>query len=259
LHISHIALLVNSYIIKFPELREEGIFMLKRLLICTIASTVALSCYSASAASHHKSAAPYKGTVSYKDEMPMPVAVAPMFQPYVGINYVYYHNSYASSVTDTIAGTVRTISPNSTAPNNWSGASLDAGFKYGQYMGMEFGYYQTGTKSKTTTVNGTSVKISELQKGFYAQLMGYWPIDNWDLIGIAGATVNSLGDSTVSFGTSKSAIRVDDSVRPLLGLGVDYRFTNNIGVRGTARYSFVQSNYVNNAMLYDLGLFYMFG
>jgi hypothetical protein len=221
--------------------------MFKRLLLCTVVSSLVVS-VSAFAVPNKA----YKGEV----DSIMPQAT-PMLQPYVGLNYVYYHSNYKSSATETVGSTTRTFNPGSTSPNNFSGASLDAGFKYGQYAGMEFGYYQTASKSRTSN-NGTSTTISEMQKAFYTDVMGYWPIHDWDIIGLVGVSVNSLGNASISYGSTVSTLRTDDAVRPRIGLGVDYHFNKNIGVRALARYSFVQSNFVNNAYTIDAGVFYTF-
>ncbi len=226
--------------------------MFKRLLISTIISGVIITSGSAFAAHH-------KRVVSYKDEMqPIVQMSAPMFQPYVGLNYVYLNSNYKSSATDTVGSTTTTFNPSRTAPNNFSGGSMDAGFKWGQYIGMEFGYFQTGSQSKTTKTGSVTTAISELHKGLYTDFMGYLPIQQFDLIGVVGAATNSLGNSTITFGTTTATIRTDDAVVPRLGLGADYHFNKNIGARVIGRYSFTQSSYVNHNFILDAGLFYTF-
>jgi hypothetical protein len=221
--------------------------MLKHGLACAVVSSLVVISVSSFA------------SPSYKDEVmvaPAPMIQAPTFQPYVGVNYVYYHSNYKSSVTDTVGTVTFTMNPSSAEPNNWSGASVDAGFKYGQYIGMEFGYYQTSSKSKTSQLGATTATINLLHKGFYTDFIGYYPIQEWDIIGSVGSSVNSLGNSNVQIGATKVTIRSDDGVTPRLGLGVDYHFNKNLGARIMGRYNFTQSNYVNHSLMLDAGLFY---
>lgn len=217
--------------------------MFRRVLICSIVPCLLLS------------GTAFARPSSYKGE-DLVSAVTPVsqFRPYIGVNYVYIHQNYASSVTETIGSTTTTYNPSSTSPNNFSGVSFDSGFKYGQYIGMEFGYFQAGKKSETT--GATTVSMRPM--GAYMDFRAYWPIENWDIIGIAGAAFNSLGDANVKSPVAQVTIRSDNTVVPRLGLGVDYNFTPNWGIRTTAKYSFVQSNYVNNTITWDAGLYYTF-
>lgn len=209
--------------------------MLKNLLVAGVVGSV--MCANAFAA-------------SYKGEGPC--CPPPAFRPYVGINVNYLHNSYESSVQEGLV----TYNPNQTNPNNFWGGSIDAGYRYGQYFGMEFGYAQYANGSSTS---GTT-KVSVSPRTAYMDLRGYYPIDQWDLIGIAGVGIASIGDASLT-NTATGAvttIHADSSVAPRLGLGVDYNFNRCWGARLEGRYTFASSRYVNYSYSFDAGVFYNF-
>jgi len=217
--------------------------MFKRILVC---GTIA-SCLLSGAALANG----YKGEGSLSAPMS-----SSLFHPYVGLSYVYLHNSYKSSVTETIGSSTTTFSPNATSPNNFSGLSFSSGFKYGKYIGMEFGYAQFGSKNQTAQTTTTTYR----PKAGYVDFRAYYPIEQFDLIGVAGFAMTSLGDAKVVNTTSgtTSTLGADDSVVPRLGLGVDYNFNDNWGIRALGKYSFVNSRYVNSAYTLEAGFFYNF-
>jgi hypothetical protein len=121
---------------------------------------------------------------------------------------------------------------------------------------MEFGYYETGNRSKSNGTTTTTLR----PKGGYVDFRAYLPIDQIDLIGIAGFGIHSLGDAKVvnSAAGTTTTLSGDDTVTPRLGAGIAYNFNENWGVRATAKYSFSHSRYIDSAYTVDAGIYYNF-
>lgn len=194
----------------------------------------------------------YRGDYKGEVEAPLPVC---LFKPYVGVNFTYMTPN-VNNRTITLAGVTTTLNSILRVPNNFYGWSLDSGFRYGQYIGMEFGYYQYGSQSRT--INNTTVTM--MPKGFYTDFRAYYPIDQFDLIGFFGANIQSFGGARISNSIANITIPfvIDDAVMPRLGVGVAYNFSECWGIRAQGEYSFSSSRNLNGEWSADAGVYYNF-
>jgi opacity protein-like surface antigen len=178
------------------------------------------------------------------------------FRPYVGIDTAYLYQNYPTSITESFGSQNITYDPSKTNPNNFLGLGVNAGYRYGEHYGMEFGFIQY--QQKTETVDNTETTMHP--RSFYAEARGYYPIhENLELVGIFGVGIFSLGQADVTDTTtnSSSTISSDSDLSPRFGLGLAYHFNDSWGARLEGVYSAIDSHYTENAITARLGVFYM--
>lgn len=181
---------------------------------------------------------------------------APHLRPFIGINYIYLHQSNTNTTTDFIQNSFLTFSPAGAFPNNFSGYELEFGLKYGQYIAFAWGYHEFGRKSKTT--GPATLTVTEKPKGFYFDFRGYWPIYNFDLIGLIGSDITSWGGATITTLAGTSTLNQDDQINIHFGGGADFWFTPNWAVQALFKYTPTSSQYVRHFWTISAGLYYMF-
>ncbi len=153
---------------------------------------------------------------------------------------------------------------------NTPGAGVFVGSRLTENLGAEVGYAQLGKSNKTfqkgTTAlsNGTmNVKMHNI----YVDALGYLPVaDEVDVIGAVGVgrlttktqlkaangtslPITTLANVQANDAKSKAGIR--------LGLGAQYKFDTNIGVRAMVRHQ-KGNKVVKNVNSANVGLFYQF-
>ena len=152
--------------------------------------------------------------------------LAPQWKPFVGVNY-----SYMS--VDTTTGATG-------LPDSFNGVGFEGGIKYGRSLAFVGGYDYYFSQ---TTTSGVARPTR-----MYFDMRGYWPINNFDLIGSLGAVSTDFGPVGIA--------NVDLKV----GAGADYYFTPNWGVQ--VMWSYVPghdtASYYDTYWTVDAGLYYQF-
>lgn len=180
------------------------------------------------------------------------------FRPFIGLNYIFLRQTGSTATNDFIQGAFRTLNPSGTFPNNFSGYELEFGLKYGRYIGFAWGYHGFGRKSRTTGAGAGLVSVSEEPKGFYFDFRGYWPIYSFNLIGLIGSSITSLGGATYTTTMGTSSINEDDQVNIHVGFGANFSFTPNWSVQALFKYTPTSSQYIRHYWSISAGLYYMF-
>lgn len=182
----------------------------------------------------------------------------PHIHSFIGINYSFLRQAGTDAVSDFTQGAFTTLNPSAMLPNNFSGYELEFGLKYGKYIGFAWGYNEYGRKSLTTGTGAALIIMTEKPKGFYFDFRGYWPIYNFDVIGLIGTTVSSLGGATLMTVTGTSTFTPDDHVNIHIGFGADYWFTPNWGLQALFKYTPTNSRFLQHEWTINAGLYYMF-
>jgi opacity protein-like surface antigen len=135
--------------------------------------------------------------------------------------------------------------------------------------GVEFGYGILGkrTSSEIDEAEQEATKVSLRSSNVYADVMGYLPLDcATDLIGSVGVgylhtnmkvTTTDSSDETPVIERTK--VRTY-AVGPRVGVGAQYKFTDNIGARVMVNYQHAKKDVINHKHLVTakLGMFYQF-
>ncbi len=189
------------------------------------------------------------------------------FNPYVGFDLqrsTYdYNNSYD------IGGGLA-LNGNTILEDSFNGLNIHVGNRFHKNFGAELGYFRTKEESKSiaagatvgpgTVATGafsTDVKV----QGFTLDGLGYLPLDEkeqFELIGTAGVSWSKAEVTATVPGVGSGS--VDESeVGFRAGAGAQFSFTDNINVRGIARYQTADFDGVaDNAWTYSLGMNYSF-
>lgn len=147
-----------------------------------------------------------------------------------------------------------------------SGLGLFVGSRFNENVGLELGASRLGTQkckikdqASNTIMQGAGISIKN--RNIYADAMGYMPVDcAVDLIGSVGVgrlstTINGKEASNPTAAQKFSAKSTKVGVR--VGVGAQYKFTDNIGARLMVRHQ--QGNkIVKNMTSANLGMFYQF-
>ena len=156
------------------------------------------------------------------------------FRPYVGVQYNYTEIDAAE------------VSP------DMNSYSVVIGTEYNKYFATEV-FYQNSDKSNDM-VNGEKVKSDFAAYGLDAY--AYLPLGCdrvWSVFATAGIANYDADTSSVE-GKSE-----DNGLGYRLGAGLQYNITNNIAVRGLARYIWADKlDNVDDMQEYSLGLKYSF-
>lgn len=151
-----------------------------------------------------------------------------------------------------------------------AGAGAFVGARFNENVGLEAGYEFLG-KGKSTTSNAIfsnvifkTIKMRENSSNAYVDVMGYLPVDaSTDLIGSVGAGyLNTKLKATVTdtdaAGKSFSAKTTRHMVGPRVGVGAQYKVTDNIGARVMVNYQHGKKQDIQHMASAKVGMFYQF-
>ena len=173
--------------------------------------------------------------------------------PYVGVELSAMSVDYDNGLDVILADNFKAVNPY-------------VGFQINENFAIETGYLQTNSQGKSAsgTINGTAVTAdTNLKiKGFHIDAVGRKNIsDKFDLLGSVGiARLKANLDINVTAGSLTAAASGNDSDTALrLGAGGEYALTDNVSLRGMARYMKVDfSNVSKNLTSVGIGLNYKF-
>jgi opacity protein-like surface antigen len=177
------------------------------------------------------------------------------FKPvyYGGVEYMYTTNSVDNEPK---------VNGKRLYAQNFNGANVFGGARFGKYFGVELGFNATQAKKQTinTTVSGITFRDSSTQ--YYtasADLMGYLPLgkSGVELLGLVGVgNTWATGEVTSSVGNAD----IDDSAFGLrYGGGAQYIINEKLAVRGLARRTEYDSDGATQAAnQFSLGAHYLF-
>lgn len=184
------------------------------------------------------------------------------FKPYLGLDLqrmnIAYDNNFDKVLSDGL-----------------NGGNIHAGIKFSQYFGLELGYFRMKEGKESvgfdlSGVTGTPGDIISSTKiraqGLTLDAMGYLPLnDKFDLIGTAGIswTKADLSVSGTAYGTAGTISDDGSDFGYRLGVGAQYHITDDLNVRGLARYQDMNFDVggfdaAEGAWVYTLGLNYSF-
>lgn len=189
------------------------------------------------------------------------------FKPYVGFDLQRTNINYNDNYD--IGGGLA-LDGNSILEDSLDGFNIHVGNRFHKNFGMELGYFRTKEEGKNiaagSTVGPGTVAAANFTTdvklyGFTLDALGYLPIgaeDRFELIGTAGLSwIKGEVKATVPGAGSGSVDESEIGFRG--GAGAQFNITNNVNVRGLARYQSADFDDVaDNAWTYSLGLNYSF-
>ena len=157
-------------------------------------------------------------------------------RPNVGAEYVYSYakqGSYAQKAKD-----------------NYHSPKFDLGIEWMKNIDTEFSYQMTG-KLKSKSTLGEKMKSSF--QAYALDVYGKYPLmcSPLSAVGTLGGAIYSLDYKGLP---NKSTTKVGYRA----GVGMQYDFNEHVAARVIGRYSYINSNYLNNLMEVNAGLFYRF-
>lgn len=184
----------------------------------------------------------------------------PAFAPYVGFDLVHYNVSYDDGGDNYLE-------------DRLNGFNIHVGNRFSKYFGAELGYTRTRDEDKdiaagtvivpglfTTAAGKTKVQLQSIT----LDAMGYLPLDQeerFELIGTAGISWTKA-DLNLNIPTNIAAVNLSDDDSEFgfrVGAGAQFNITENVSVRGLARYQKVDFDDVaDRAWVYTAGLNFSF-
>ncbi len=138
----------------------------------------------------------------------------------------------------------------------WWGGGAFLGSRFNENLGVELGYALIGKKTATNAQN--TFRASSKRKNAYFDIMGYLPIDcAMDLIASVGAGHTTVHKKSKFWQGNTSCQNKDYSTKVRVGVGAQYKVTDNIGARLMLNYQPIKGEvkYLTSARL---GMFYQF-
>lgn len=139
------------------------------------------------------------------------------------------------------------------------GGKVYGGIRY-RAIGAELGYVQTGMAEKI----GESMRDQNLERtyktemsGLSAAAVGYMPVNvRTDFFGKLGGIYWNQSGSSRSVPANTSAQSESTGLSPILGIGAEYKFYQNMGVRGEWEHIFStgENEYESDVDLITLGI-----
>ena len=157
-------------------------------------------------------------------------------KPYVGAEYVFSHAKVGGEANH--------------SKHNFNSGKVDLGMEWDNFFDTEFSYQHSG-ELKSGNEDGGKIKTSF--QAYAMDLYGKYPImcSPLSAVGTVGAAIyhaNFKGLPNEEF----------NRVGYRAGVGMQYDFTNHVSARVIGRYSYVNTNYLNNLMEVNAGLLYRF-
>jgi opacity protein-like surface antigen len=147
----------------------------------------------------------------------------------------------------------------------WLGGGAFVGSRFNENLGVEAGYTFVGRKTQKALEGLVQRKIN-IQSA-YLDMMGYLPVDcAMDLIGSVGAGYIKTGIKIINLGVidfttgrhlTQENTEHDHFVRVRLGVGAQYKFTDNIGTRVMLNYQPTKGK-TKHMTSAKVGMFYQF-
>lgn len=174
-------------------------------------------------------------------------------EPYVGINLIYDNIQLDKSFGETISilsemFEIGTYDSKDLFSNNYFGASIDAGYQFNDYLGVE-AYFQYNFESKTdVSISGHEFlldgKIWDSKTNFMSgglDIMGYLPLNpchSFSLIGTIGGGYyyfKNKTEITIPF-LETSETQHEHHLGLRMGAGFQYNFNESMSMRALGRY-----------------------
>ncbi len=184
----------------------------------------------------------------------------PEFAPYVGFDLMHYNVSYSDGGDQYLE-------------DGLNGLNIHVGNRFSKYFGAELGYARTRDEDKdiaagTTIVPGlftTGAGKTKVQlQSITLDAMGYLPLDQeerFELIGTAGISWTKA-DLNLNVPTNIAAVNLSDDDSEFsfrVGAGAQFNITDNVSVRGLARYQKADfDDMADRAWVYSAGLNFSF-
>ena len=133
------------------------------------------------------------------------------------------------------------------------------GYRYSINMGLELGYTSFGEFGYSGTETGVGVGIftgAREVTGFYGAVVGYFPLsETLSLVGKLGmASWEEDGSISAAAMRNSAFVRGDSGTDLILGAGAEYKFTDNISLRG----DLMQLKAPENIHMWSIGVLYNF-
>jgi hypothetical protein len=170
------------------------------------------------------------------------------FRPFVGVDYLQaWMEGKGTMPNSNVAG-------QNAFKKSYPGATVYVGTKFMDNLGLELGWDTSSAKTRTSTgavaangatIAGSGVTLSNKTKrsGFHVDLVGFMPVDCWELFGSLGygSVKAKVSNQTATFtGTTPAQQAAFNTAYPLsskqkgvfrLGVGASYMFTDMFGLR----------------------------
>ena len=164
-------------------------------------------------------------------------------QPYVTAGY-----SFAQAMLRTTDRS--TGYPTAGMPKSFSMPFLGFGFSVSKHFGLELGYTFRGKATKGI--------YTAYYKNVHADVVGNYAFLHNKLValGMVGAAIGSTPQSHYTVAGTKVAVGSDDALSLRIGLGVQYNFIKQLGLRAMVKYGFSDSSSVSGSLVETVGLVY---
>lgn len=181
------------------------------------------------------------------------------FKPFIGVDYLQAWMPGKGVLTNT------NVNARDAFRRTFPGATVYVGAKFTENFGIELGGNWSSTQSRTSTGteagNGFTYVNKTRRDSYHADLVGFLPIDCWELFGSLGygSVRLRISDQTLTAANPALQPRLN-AVSPLplstsrngvlrLGVGASYMFTEIFGVRAKLGWEGTQNlrlKYSNN-------------
>lgn len=143
--------------------------------------------------------------------------------------------------------------------NQLTSLSAHAGLELNERLAIEAGYINSAEKSKDFTIGANSLSSDIKLTGFYVDVIGKHPLtDSVKALASVGITQLKADATYTNNGTGATVSTDEDSTSFRVGLGAEYKVSDNIDVRGTVRYMDTGIDVVESALQYAVGVNYKF-
>ncbi len=181
-------------------------------------------------------------------------------RPYVGLEYQFISASLDDLAPDFSFDNIYADSYSSVVPH--------IGIRTGRHFGLEVGYTksfseETSFSGSVAGISGTSNLETEAS-GWTIDAIGYLPIDQNDELEVIGEVgvgfyeLDASGTATLSGIGTVDLTDSEDSTALRLGIGGQLALNSNISARGMVRYIAMDSDVVEDAITFSIGLGYNF-
>ena len=166
------------------------------------------------------------------------------FKPFIGVDYLHAWMPAKTTLTNANGS----INLKNAFPKSYPGAAIYVGAKFTDCFGIELGADRSfASKKKTTDVLNVGFPVTYSSKvrreGFYADLVGFLPMDCWELFGSLGVgsvkakitnqlfTANTPANQLLVNANSNLPFSAKRKSVFRMGVGASYMFTDMFGAR----------------------------
>lgn len=173
----------------------------------------------------------------------LPAQAQDYFNPYIGADYQLTHVDYDGGGDD-----------------NFNGININVGNRFTDHVGVELGYFRTGTEKESGIELGIPYALKARLTGATLDAIGYLPVTQDKSLELLGTVGLSYIRADLTLDMLGVTVKDDESEWGLrAGAGVQYNLTEQVSFRGLARYQTADfEDSADHALVLTLGAQYRF-